>query len=93
MCFTAKIPFHTYKKYFDKEYTNDNYKNTTPVKLKIVFVAIEDDFDRISLKWYCTQIGTRGKINENNYKNDISTKVHKWITWNGRTGFSSSDFL
>ena len=28
-----------------------------------------------------------------NYKNDISTKVHKWITWNGRTGFSSSDFL
>lgn len=93
MCFSAKIPFHTYKKYFDTEYKNDKYKNTTPVKLKIVFVAIDNDFERIMVKWYCSQIGTCGEIDENKYKDVVSTKIHTWIKWNGRSGFSIDDFL
>jgi hypothetical protein len=94
MGFAAKIPFHTYQKYFDKEYTNEaNYSETLPIKIYVRFVAIDDDFERIYLKWFCTQLKTDGEFDEITYKNEIGSKVYTWINWNIRKGFTRSNFL
>jgi hypothetical protein len=94
MGFAAKIPFHTYLKYFEKEYYNElNYNDTHPIKINIRFVAIDDDFERICLKWYSSTLKTGGEFDEITYKNEISSKVHTWINWNSRTSFTHIDFL
>mgnify|MGYP003994891657 CR=1 FL=1 len=94
MGFAAKIPFHTYLKYFNNECNSElNYKDTHPIKINIRFVAIDDDFERISLKWYSSTLKTGGEFDEITYKNEISSKVHTWINWNSRTSFSRNDFI
>tara|TARA_Y100000816_G_C25867077_1_gene452560 strand:- start:106 stop:408 length:303 start_codon:yes stop_codon:yes gene_type:complete len=91
--FSAKIPFHTYQKYFDSEYENEKLRNTSPITIKIVFIAIEDDFERMMLKWNCPKLGGSGEIDENKFRDLVKSKIHTWITWNGRSCFSESDFL
>ena len=94
MGFVGKIPLHTYMKYFDKEYDNKNkYKDTLPIKINIRFVAIDNDYERISLKWYSHTLNTGGEFDETEYKSVISDKVHTWISWYSRTGFNKNDFL
>jgi hypothetical protein len=94
MGFVAKIPFHTYLKYFDKEYNNEhNYSETQPIKINVRFVAIDDDFERICLKWFSPQLKSGGEFDEITYKNEIGSKVYTWINWNSRTSFSRNDFI
>ena len=91
--FLAKIPFHTYQKYFDTEYENEKLRNTSPITIKIVFIAVEDDFERMMLKWDCPKLGGSGEIDENKFRDLVKSKIHTWINWNGRSCFSDSDFL
>ena len=94
MGFVAKIPYHTYLKYFDKEYNSaKSISETQVIKINVRFVAVDNDFERISLKWYSSTLNTGGEFDETDYRSIISDKVHKWISWNSRTGFTKNDFL
>ena len=94
MGFPAKIPLHTYKKYFDTTFDNIlNLKDTHVIKINVRFVAINNDYERIYLKWYCSTFKTGGEFSEEQYKNFIAINIQTWINWNTRSSFGKIDFL
>ena len=91
MTYHAKLPFCLYQKHFQtpKGVTMDKFSS---VKIIVEFVVIDDDFERMKLKWRCPRLFKFGILDEDKCK-EIKVDIFKWIRWVSKDSFSEYDLL
>tara|TARA_B100000963_G_C22591895_1_gene655929 strand:- start:1078 stop:1353 length:276 start_codon:yes stop_codon:yes gene_type:complete len=91
MTYHAKIPFALYELHFHQPQGVEQHK-LHPVKIILEFVVVENNLDRMNLKWRCPKFLKSGVLGEDKC-NEIKREIFNWIKWANRDSFTESDLL
>ena len=89
MPYNAKLPFGIYKKHFPVP-IGINEDELKPIRLVFEFVVIDNDLDKMNLKWRCQKFLKFGILDEKKC-NEIKKDIFTWIIWSNKESFTESD--
>lgn len=91
MTYNAKLPFYLFQKHFQAPKGVEMDKLSS-VKIVIEFVVVDNNFEKMNLRWRCPKLMKFGVLDEEKCE-EIKMDIFKWIQWVNRDSFYEEDLL
>lgn len=91
MTYNAKVPLAIYKLHFHPK-NQTELKDLSVVRLVFEFVVVDEDFEKMNLRWHCPKFFKRGILDEVKCE-EVKKDIYKWIRWSNKDSFVKTDLL
>ena len=63
-----------------------------PVRIVVEFVVVDNDIDKMNLKWKCDKFFKQGILDEIKCE-QVKKEIFKWIKWASKDSFDERDLM